>query len=113
MELELKSSKAYKVNVDEDAILDLFVDLGISRDAMEVDFDVHSYFTSNDGVLLIDIKEHITTEMSEKIEAMLDTEFKDNSEIASYELTESESKLPRVCIYFSYPIYNENEDEDY
>ena len=36
---------------------------------------------------------------------------KDNNEIASYELTDlSESKLPRVCIYFSYPIYNENED---
>lgn len=111
MEFELKSRRSHKINVDEDAILDLFVDLGISRDVMEVDFDVHEYYTSNDGVIMIDIKEHITVEMGEKIEAMLDTEFKDNNEIASYELTDlSESKLPRVCIYFSYPIYNENED---
>jgi len=111
MVFELKSKRSHKIEIDEDAILDLFVNLGIDRDEMEVDFDVHYCYTPNDGVMIIDFKNELTDEMKADIEAMLVNEFSNSGEISEAYLAEnSDDEFSRVIINFRYPIYNENED---
>lgn len=110
MKFELKPNQSYKIEIDEDAILDLFINLGIERDKMEVDFDTHEYFTHNDGMIIIDFTEKFPANISnEMVEEMLAKEFDHNPQVAFWELTTDDDGLPCVNIGFTYPIYNENE----
>ena len=98
------------VVVDEDAVIDIIASVGINRDKIEVDFDTHTAFFDDAGILILYINEKISDDTRKALEDILETHLGDDDNVYDFDVIETDDGLIMVEIKFNDFIYNENEE---
>lgn len=104
------SKKRDYVVVDEDAVIDIIASVGINRNKIEVDFDTHTAFYDDAGMIILYINEKISDDTKEALEDVLETHLGDDDNVYDFDVSETDDGLPMVEIKFNDFIYNPNED---